>query len=88
MVPTCNLSKTIHNKWLQALGNNMVDPYNATLDNYCKAIMQSTTYHNFLKGQGGGFGPDRLVLKLRSATRSRDPKKLLKRLVSFLRALA
>jgi hypothetical protein len=75
-VPTCNLSETIHNKWLQASGNNMVDLYNATLDNYCRATMQSTAFHNFLKGRGGGFGPDQMVLKLRSATCSRDPKKI------------
>lgn len=54
----------------------MVDLYNTTLDDYCRAVMQSTAYHNFLKGQGGGFGPDRMVLKLRSATRSGDPKKI------------
>jgi hypothetical protein len=75
-VPTCNLSETMHNMWMQASGNNMVDLYNATLDDYCRAAMQSTAYHNFLKGRGSGFGPDRMVLKLQSATRSRDPKKI------------
>jgi hypothetical protein len=62
--------------WMQASGNNMVDLYNATLDDYCRAAMQSTAYYNFLNGRGGGFGPDRMVLKLRSATRSGDLKKI------------
>jgi hypothetical protein len=75
-VPTCNLSKTVHNTWFQASGSNMVDLYNATLDDYCRAAMQSNIYHNFLKGRGGGIGPYRMVLKLHSATRSGDPKKI------------
>ena len=29
VVPTCNLLETIHNKWLQASGNRMVDLYSA-----------------------------------------------------------
>jgi hypothetical protein len=54
----------------------MTDLYNATLDDYCRAALQSTAYHNFLKGRIGGTGPNLMVLKLRSATRSGDPKKI------------
>jgi hypothetical protein len=54
----------------------MTNLYNATLDDYCRAALQSTAYHNFLKGQIGGIGPNLMVLKLRSATRSGDPKKI------------
>jgi hypothetical protein len=75
-VPTCNLAETMHNKWFQASGNNMTDLYNATLDDYCRAALQSTAYHNFLKGVGGGIGPNRSVLRLRSATRSGNPSKI------------
>jgi hypothetical protein len=75
-VPTCNLAKTMHNKWFQASGNNMTELYNATLDDYCRAALQSTAYHNLLKGVGGGTGLDRSVLRLRSATRSGDPSKI------------
>jgi hypothetical protein len=66
----------MHNKWHQASGSNMSDLYNATLDDYCRAALQSTTYHNYLKGIGGGTGPDRSVLRLRSASRSGDPRKI------------
>jgi hypothetical protein len=54
----------------------MTDLYNATLDDYCRAVLQSTAYYNFLKGRIGGTGPNLKVLKLRSATRSGDPKKI------------
>jgi hypothetical protein len=66
----------MHNKWLQALENNMTDLYDATLDDFCRTALQSIGYHNFLKGLGCGTGPDRKVLKLWSATRSGDPKKI------------
>jgi hypothetical protein len=75
-IPTCNLAETMHNKWFQASGNNMTDLYNATLDDYCRAALQSIAYHNFLKGVGGGTGPNRSVLRLCSATRSGDPSKI------------
>jgi hypothetical protein len=75
-VPICSLAETMHNKWFQASGNNMTDLYNATLDDYCRATLQSTAYHNFLKGVGGGTGPNRSVLRLCSATRSGDPSKI------------
>ena len=54
----------------------MTDLYNATLDDYCRAALQSTAYHNFLKGRIGGTCPNLEVLKLCSATRSKDPKKI------------
>ena len=66
-VPTCNLSETIHNKWLQALGNKMVDLYSATVDGYNRAALQSIAYFNFLKGGRSGTGPNTLVLRLRVA---------------------
>jgi hypothetical protein len=62
--------------WLQALGNNMIDLYNATLDDYCRVALQSTAYHNFLKGVGGGTGPNCSVLRLRSTICSGDPRKI------------
>ena len=49
-MPTCNLSKTVHNKWLQASGNWMVDLYSATVDDYNRAALQSMGYYVFLKG--------------------------------------
>jgi hypothetical protein len=70
------LSETVHNTWKQASGSISSDLYNATLDDYCRAALQSTTYHDYLKGGGGGTGPDRSVLRLRSASRSGDPRKI------------
>ena len=45
---TCNLSETMHNKWLQVSGNKMVDLYSATFDDYNRAALQSSGYFNFL----------------------------------------
>jgi hypothetical protein len=54
----------------------MTDLYDATLDDYCRAALQSTGFHNFLKGRGGGTGPDHKVLKLRSSTCYGDSKRI------------
>ena len=45
-MPTCNLSETVHNKWLQASGNKMIDVYHATLDDLTRAALQSLFYFN------------------------------------------
>jgi hypothetical protein len=37
--PTWNFSKIVYNKWLQAFENNMSNLYNATLDDYCRAVL-------------------------------------------------
>jgi hypothetical protein len=44
----------MHNKWLQASGKNISDLYIATLNDYCRAALQSTAYHNYLKDIGRG----------------------------------
>ena len=69
----CNLSETVHNKWLQASGNRMVDLYSATVGDYNRAALQSTGYYLFLKGDRSGTGPSASVLKLRLASRSGNP---------------
>ena len=76
IVPTCNLAKTMHNKWFHALGNNMTDLYNATFDDYCKVALQLTAYHNFFKGVGGGTRPNLSMLRLCSTTCSGDRSKI------------
>ena len=75
-VPTCNLSETMHNKWLQASGNKMVDLYSATVDDYNRAALQSSGYFNFLKDGRSGTGPSTSVLKLRLASRMSNPSKI------------
>lgn len=54
----------------------MIDLYNVTFDDYCRAALQSTVYHNFLKGVGGGIGPNCLVLRLCFTICSGDPRKI------------
>ena len=60
----------------KASSNNKTDLYNATFYDYCKVALQSTVYHNFLKRVGGGTRPILLVLRLQSAIRSGDPRKI------------
>ena len=77
-IPTCNLFETVHNKWLQASGNRMVDLYLATMNDYSKAVLQSTGYYLFFKGGRSGTGPSASVLKLRLASRSGNPSRVAK----------
>ena len=41
VVPTYNLSKIVYNKCLKELGNKMIDVYNATINNFTQATLQS-----------------------------------------------
>ena len=77
-VPTRNLSETVHNKWLQASGNKMVDLYSATVDDYSRATLQSTAYFNFLKGGRSRTGPNTSVLRLRVAAQNANPSRVAK----------
>ena len=38
-VPTCNLFKIVHNKWLQASGGKMIDVYHAIVDDFARAAL-------------------------------------------------
>jgi hypothetical protein len=75
-MPSCNLSETAHNKWLQQSGNRGNDLFAATCDNKIRAVMQMTNYRAYLKGKASGTGPSKQELKLRAARRSGDPKKI------------
>ena len=77
-VPTCNLSETVHNKWLQASGNKMVDLYSAMVDDYSRAALQSTAYFNFLKGGRSRTSPSTSILRLRVAARIANPSRVAK----------
>jgi hypothetical protein len=68
-MPSCNLAETIHNKWLQASGNNGGDLYVATVDDFVRGFLQVVNYYQFLKGDLGGIGPTKKELKLRMAER-------------------
>ena len=77
-VPTCNLSEIVHNKWLQASRNKMVELYSATVDDYSRAVLQSIAYFNFLKGGRFGTSPSTSVLRLRVAARIANPSRVAK----------
>jgi hypothetical protein len=75
-MPSCNLSETAHNKWLQQSGNRGNDLFVATCNDKIGAVMQMTNYRAYLKGKASGTGPSKQELKLRAARRSGDPKKI------------
>jgi hypothetical protein len=74
-MPSCNLSETAYNKWLQQSGNCGNDLFATTCDNKIRAVMQMTNYRAYLKGKASGTGPSKQKLKLRAARHSGDPKK-------------
>jgi hypothetical protein len=75
-MPSCNLSETVHNKWLQQSGNRGSDLYVATVDDFVRAFMQCTNYYAYLKGDRSGTGPGKEELRLRAAQRSGDAKRI------------
>ena len=56
----------------------MVDLYSATVDDYNKAALHATGYFNFLKDGRCGTRPNSSVLRLRLASRSRNPLRVAK----------
>jgi hypothetical protein len=75
-MPSCNLSETVHNKWLQQSGNCGNNLIAATCDDKIRAVMQMTNYKAYLKGKSSKTSPSKQELKLRAARRSDDPKKI------------
>ena len=82
-MPFCNLSITIHNKWLQMSGKRAHNLFDATCDDSIHAWMQMTNYRAYLRGHASGFGPNKGELKLRAARRSGCPKKIAEALNSL-----
>jgi hypothetical protein len=68
-MPLCNLTETIHNKWLPASRNNGGDLYVAIVDDFVRGFLQVVNYYQFLKGDIGGTCPTKKELKLRMAER-------------------
>jgi hypothetical protein len=75
-MPSCNLLETVHNKWLQQSGNRGNNLFAATCDDKIRVVMQITNYRAYLKGKASGTGLSKQELKLRTARRSGDPKKI------------
>ena len=66
-MPSCNLSETVHNKWLQMSGNRGNNLFDATSDDSIRAWMQMTNYCAYLKGHSCRSDPSKEELKLRVA---------------------
>ena len=66
-MPSCNLAKTVHNKWLQQSSNRGNDLYVAIVDDLVRAFMQMVRYYQFLKGDQAGTRPGKNELLLRVA---------------------
>jgi hypothetical protein len=64
-MPTCNLSKTIHNIWLQYLRKIVRCFFVATFDDYVKVFKQSASYKVYLNGGRckEGLAKDKLRLQ-------------------------
>ena len=85
-MPSCNLAETVHNRWLQQSGNQMMSLYEATVDDLIRAFMQTTNYRTYLKGGRLEKDPDKAELRLRATQRSGDAEVIAKVLSSFLGA--
>ena len=82
-MPFCNLSETVHNKWLQMSGKRANNLFDATCDDSIRAWMQMTNYRAYLRGHASGSGPSKGELKLRAARCSECPKKIAEALNSL-----
>lgn len=56
-MPTCNLSKNIHSTWLHMFGGKGVDLFDATSNNFARAIIHIVLYHQFLESGEKDEGP-------------------------------
>ena len=83
-MPTCNLTETVHNKWLQQFGNKMTCLYEATVDDLICVFMQIANYISWLRGGSIGKGLDFASLKLKVVAMCRDPKLLADAMKSYL----
>ena len=75
-MPSCNLSETAYNKWLQQSNNRGNDLFAATCDDKIRVVMQMTNYKTYFKGKAFGTGLSKQELRLKAARRSSDPKKI------------
>src|ERR1700737_618984 len=82
-MPTCNLVKTVHNKWLQQFGNKITCLYKATVDDLICAFMQIANYMLWLRGGSAGKGLDTASLNLNVVIMCGDPKLLAEAMKSY-----
>ena len=82
-MPTCNLVKTVHNKWFQQFGNKITCLYKATVDDLICAFMQIANYMLWLRGGSAGKGLDTASLNLNVVIMCGDPKLLAEAMKSY-----
>jgi hypothetical protein len=75
-MPTCNLSKIVHNVWLQHSRKRGACLDVATSDDYVQAFKQLTLYSHFKQGGRPGQRHDKSELLLHRATQFGNPKQL------------
>ena len=82
-MPFCNLSETVHNKWLQMSGKRANNLFDATCDDSIHASMQMKNYRAYLRGHASSSSPSKGELKLRVAR----PSGCLKKIAEVLNSL-
>ena len=79
-MPSCNLAKSVYNKWLQQSSNQGTNLYVATVDDFVWVLMQVVRYYHYLKDEHTSIHPRKEELLLRvvqcSIKQTRDPKVL------------
>ena len=58
-LPSCNLSETVHNKWLQMSGKRGNNLFHAICDDRISVWMQMTNYRAYERGHACGSGPSK-----------------------------
>lgn len=63
-VPSCNLTQTLHKKWIQHLNDRGDNVYIAAIDNFIIAFVQVTNYLAYLKGHAIRMGDLKIKMRL------------------------
>lgn len=73
-MPTCSLTKIIHNKWPQQSSNKVTCMYGAIVVDLIHAFLHIANYKSWLEGGFTGKGPNSTSLRLKATARCGDPK--------------
>ncbi len=82
-MPTCNMSKTFHNIWLQQYGKSVECFFVVISNDYVRALRQSAFYRVYLDGGRCGKGFDRDELRLWQASQFGDPLQMANTIVKY-----
>jgi hypothetical protein len=81
-MPTCNLAKVVHKKWLQD-SNKMICFKKVIVDDMICVFMQIIDYRAWSKRGSNGKGHDSTSVKFKATTSYRDPKTLANAMKSY-----